>query len=414
MRPLTGIKVLEFCQVLSGPFCGMLMADLGAEVIKLERPPLGDSSRYNAPGVDGISGSYSYRNKGKKSVLMDLADPKQRALFYEMVKDADVVLENYKPGTLEKYSCGYEDLKRIKPDIVLTSLSGFGQTGPNRNRAAYDTLIQAESGLLSVTGTKDGKILSSVGYSITDTIAGYSAFGATLAALLGRARTGQGAHVDVSMQDAAVITMDQVYEKYHIDGEVAGPLGVGNPLAAPFSDYEVKGGKRLVICVTTEPQWEKFCKVTGLEELVHDPRFASRGLRKKNEDELNTYIIPRLKEMDEETLVEGLDRERVTYGHINNIADVVNSEHFKARNLQAYVTYPDKDVRIPITANSIKMTAMEDQTEYEAYSLGYNTFEILGRYADEAELHAIYDPVMEESRKAAEDAQIKGGILKKQ
>lgn len=413
MRPLTGIKVLEFCQVLSGPFCGMLMADLGAEVIKLERPPLGDSSRYNAPGVDGISGSYSYRNKGKKSVLMDLADPKQRTLFYEMVKDADVVLENYKPGTLEKYNCGYEDLKRIKPDIILTSLSGFGQTGPNRNRAAYDTLIQAESGLLSVTGTKDGKILSSVGYSITDTIAGYSAFGATLAALLGRARTGQGAHVDVSMQDAAVITMDQVYEKYHIDGEVAGPLGVGNPLAAPFSDYEVKGGKRLVICVTTEPQWEKFCKVTGLEELVHDPRFASRGLRKKNEDELNTYIIPRLKEMDEETLVAGLDRERVTYGHINNIADVVNSEHFKARHLQAYVTYPDKDVRIPITANSIKMTGMEDQTEYEAYSLGYNTFEILGKYAGEAELHAIYDPVMEESRKAAEDAQIKGGILKK-
>lgn len=284
---------------------------------------------------------------------MDLADLQQRSLFYEMVKDADVILENYKPGTLEKYNCGYEDLKKIKPDIILTSLSGFGQTGPNRNRAAYDTLIQAESGLLSVTGTKDGKILSSVGYSITDTIAGYSAFGATLAALLGRNSTGQGAHVDVSMQDATVITMDQVYEKYYIDGEIAGPLGVGNPLAAPFSDYEVKGGKRLVICVTTEAQWEKFCKVIGMEELVHDPRFVSRGLRKKNEDELNTYIIPRLKEMDEEEVVAGLDRERVTYGHINNLADVVNSEHFKARNLQAYVTYPDKDVSIPITAVQI-------------------------------------------------------------
>lgn len=117
--------------------------------------------------------------------------------------------------------------------------------------------------------------------------------------------------------------------------------------------------------------------------------------------------------MDEETLVAGLNRERVTYGHINNIADVVNSEHFKARHLQAYVTYPDKDVRIPITAISIKMTGMEDQTEYEAYSLGYNTFEVLSKYAGEAELHAIYDTVMEESRKAAEDSQIKGGILKK-
>lgn len=412
MKPLSGIKVLEFCQVLSGPFCGMLMADLGADVIKLERPPLSDSSRYNAPGRDGVSGSYSYRNRGKKSVLMDLSDLKQRALFYEMVKDADVILENYKPGTLEKYSCGYEDLKKIKPDIILTSLSGFGQTGPNRNRAAYDTLIQAESGLLSVTGTKDGKILSSVGYSITDTITGYSAFGATLAALLGRSQTGQGAHVDISMQDATVITMDQVYEKYHIDGEVAGPLGVGNPIAAPFSDYEVKGGKRLVICVTTEPQWAKFCKVIGMEELIDDPRFASRGLRKKNEDELNTYIIPRLKEMDEETVVAGLDRERVTYGHINNLADVVNSEHFKARNLQAYVSYPDKDVSIPITANSIKMTGMEEQTRYTAYSLGYNTFEVLGKYADEAALHAIYDSVMVESKAAARDAQIKGGILK--
>lgn len=329
-----------------------------------------------------------------------------------MVKDADVILENYKPGTLEKYSCGYEDLKKIKPDIILTSLSGFGQTGPNRNRATYDTLIQAESGLLSVTGTKDGKILSSVGYSITDTITGYSAFGATLAALLGRSQTGQGAHVDISMQDATVITMDQVYEKYHIDGEVAGPLGVGNPVAAPFSDYEVKGGKRLVICVTTEPQWAKFCKVIGMEELIDAPRFASRGLRKKNEDELNTYIIPRLKEMDEETVVAGLDRERVTYGHINNLADVVNSEHFKARNLQAYVSYPDKDVSIPITAKSIKMTGMEEQTRYTAYSLGYNTFEVLGKYADEAALHAIYDSVMAESKAAARDAQIKGGILK--
>lgn len=412
MKPLTGIRVLEFCQVLSGPFCGMLLADLGADVIKLERPPLGDSSRYNAPGRNGVSGSYAYRNKGKRSVLMDLADLKQRELFYKMVADADVVLENYKPGTLEKYNCGYEDLKKIKPDIILTSLSGFGQTGPNRNRAAYDTLIQAESGLLSVTGTKDGKTLTSVGYSITDTIAGYSAFGATLAALLGRAHTGEGAHVDVSMQDATLITMDQVYEKYYIDGEVAGPLGVGNPLAAPFSDYEVKGGGRLVICVTTEAQWEKFCRVLGLEELVGDPRFASRGLRKRNEDELNSYIVPRLKSMEEADVIAGLDRERVTYGHINTLADVVKSEHFKARNLQAYVTFPDREVSIPVTANSIKMTGMEDQREFIAYPLGWNTFEVLREYEDEAALHAIYDGVIAASAEAARDAEIKGGVRK--
>ena len=123
MKPLEGIKVLEFCQVLAGPFCGMLLSDLGAEVVKLERPPLGDSSRYNAPGEEGVSGGYSFRNKGKKSVLMDLSDERQRGLFYEMVKDYDVVLENYKPGTMEKFNCGYDVLKKIKPDLIFASLS---------------------------------------------------------------------------------------------------------------------------------------------------------------------------------------------------------------------------------------------------------------------------------------------------
>ncbi len=412
MKPLAGVKVLEFCQVLSGPFCGMLMADLGAEVTKLERPPLGDSSRYNAPGMNGVSGSYSYRNKGKKSVLMDLADPRQRQLFYEMVKDTDVILENYKPGTLEKYHCGYEDLKKIKPDIILTSLSGFGQTGPMSNRAAYDILIQAESGFLSVTGTKVGE-LTSVGYSVTDTLAGYNACVGTLAALLGRNATGVGRHVDISMLDSVIITMDQVYEKYYINHEIPKPLGVGNPLAVPFRDYEIKDGKRLVICVTTEPQWASFCRVVGCEELIEDPRFCSRDLRRINEDELNTYILPLLKAKDEQELSEGFEREGVTFGHINNIKDVVNSEQYKARNLQAYVTYPDVDVSVPITANAIKMTDMAEETQYEAYTLGYNTFEVMSKYADESTLHEIYDSVIEKSKKAAVDSQIKGGILKR-
>lgn len=412
MKPLTGIKVLEFCQVLSGPFCGMLLADLGAEVIKLERPPLGDSSRYNYPGVDGVSASYSYRNKGKKSVLMDLSDLRQRNLFYELVKDADIVLENYKPGTLEKYQCGYEDLKKINPEIILTSLSGFGQTGPMRNRAAYDILIQAESGLLSVTGTKEGE-LTSVGYSITDTIAGYNACVATLAALHGRSLTGKGTHIDIAMQDSTIVTMDTLYERYYLTGEIAGPLGVGNPLATPFRDYEIKDGKRLVICVTTEPQWSKFCKVLGMEDLILDPRFCSRELRRQNEEALNGYMLPLLKHREESELCAAFDQVGITYGHINNIKDVVSSEQFKARNLMAHVTYPDKDVSIPITAHAIKMTDLEEESDYVAYTLGYNTFEVLENYMDSAALHEIYDSVMEESIKAAEDTQIKGGILKR-
>jgi len=252
-----------------------------------------------------------------------------------------------------------------------------------------------------------------VGYSVTDTIAGYNACVATLAALLGRNATGMGAHVDISMLDSVIITMDQVYEKFYLNGEIPGPLGVGNPLAVPFRDYEIKDGKKLVICVTTEPQWASFCRVVGCEELIDDPRFCSRDLRRQNEDVLNTYIVPLLKTKSEEELSEGFEKGAVTFGHINDLKAVVESEQYKARNLMAHVTYPDKNVSIPITAHAIKMTGMEEESEYTAYTLGYNTFEVLGKYADEETLHAIYDPVFEKSKKAAEDAQIKGGILKR-
>ena len=173
-KPLAGIKVLDFTQFLSGPFCTMMMADMGAEVIKLEHPPLGDPTRYVFPGKGGLTTSFGSPNRGKKTVMMDLKNEDQKKLFFEMLKDADIVIDNFKPGTMQKMGCGYEVLKEIKPDIIMTEISGFGTTGPMRNRAAYDMIIQAYSGLISVTGEKGGTPVRT-GASMGDVVGGLGA-----------------------------------------------------------------------------------------------------------------------------------------------------------------------------------------------------------------------------------------------
>ena len=189
MKLLNGIRVLDLTAYMSGPFCTMIMADMGAEVIKLESPPFGDPCRYIPPGTRGVTPIFSAPNRGKKSVLMDLSNTRQRDLFLKMVKDADVVVENYKPGTMEKLGVGYEVLKQIKPDIILTSISGFGQSGPMKSSLAFDMAVQGYSGLMSVTGPKTGEY-TGVGITIADIIGGLFGYAGTLTALFSRTQTG--------------------------------------------------------------------------------------------------------------------------------------------------------------------------------------------------------------------------------
>lgn len=410
MRALSGVKVLEFTQALSGPFCGMMLADMGAEVIKLERPPLGDSSRYNAPGKGGTTASFSNRNRGKKSVLVDLSDEKQREFFLRMVVDADIIIENFKPGTMEKYNCGYDVLKSIKPDIILTSISGYGQTGPFKSRAAYDVSIQAESGCLSITGTRDGE-LTTVGYSFVDTIAGLTAGVATLAALRKRDATGEGQHVDISMLDSLIATMEVPFGRYYMTGVNPKPEGVGTPLSAPFSLFPIKGGRQVLLCCNTDIQWSKLCHVLGCPELIDDPRFNSGSQRKKHEDELIAAMIPYTQKREDQELCEAMEKEHLIYGHVNNIGDIVETEQFQARNMKCRIHYPDLDVVIPATGSAIKMSGEAHETDYTAHTLGYDTIVECAKYLGEEAAHNIYDTVLEESRKKAAGMMNRANII---
>lgn len=410
MKALSGVKILEFTQALSGPFCGMMLADMGADVIKLEKPPLGDSSRYNAPGKGGTTASFSNRNRGKKSVLMDLSDSKQREFFLKMVEDTDIIIENFKPGTMEKYHCGYETLKSIKPDIILTSISGYGQTGPQKFRAAYDVSIQAESGCLSITGTKSGE-MTTVGYSFVDTIAGLTAGVATLAALRKRDVTGEGQHVDISMLDAMIATMEVPFGRYYMTGVNPKPEGIGTPLSAPFSLFPVKGGRQVLLCCNTDSQWNKLCHVLGCTELIDDPRFNSGSQRKKNEDELIAAMIPYTERYNDKELCDAMDQEHLIYGHVNQIGDVVDNDQFKARNMKCSIHYPDLDAVIPATGSAIKMSGEENETDYVAHTLGYDTLEMYAAYFGEDAAHELYDPIITDSKQKAEAMMARANII---
>lgn len=410
MKPLEGVKVIEFTQVLSGPYCGMLLADMGADVIKLERPPLGDSSRYNTPGINGYTAAYSMRNRGKKSVLMDLSNPRQKEFFFHLIKDADIFLENFKPGTLEKLGCGYDVLKEINPGLILTSISGFGQFGPMSKKAAYDTLIQAESGSISLTGTKSGEITVTA-YSMADVLAGITACAATLAALRGREITGEGQHVDIAMLDTMISAMETPYIGYMMNGEIPKPNGIAHPLAAPFTTYETKDGKSLLICISTNEQWEKLCDVLGYEEGKTDPRFQGTGLRKANEEAINQYVGAAVAQFNEAELSTALEHARLPFGHVNKISDVVDSEQFKARNMRVHIHYPDTEQTVDALGSAIKFSKVPFDMDYEAHTLGYDTLGLCADYMGQEAAHDIYDLVLEESRMAAKERMEKAKIL---
>lgn len=400
MKLLEGVKILEFTQALSGPYAGMMFSDLGADIIKLERPPLGDTSRYNAPGKGGTTPTFSSRNRGKKSMLMDLKDPRQKDIFLKMVEDADIILENFKPGTMEKFGCGYEDLKKIKKDIILVSISGYGQTGPMHARAAYDLTVQAEAGLMSITGTKEGEFVG-VGYSVSDTLAGMNACTAALAALHYRDKTGEGKHIDIAMMDSLLSTMETPLGTYYLTGRNTKPQGIGQPLSAPFSDFPLQGGKRMLLCVNSDAQWEKLCSVLHCEKLMENPHFTSSALRKQHEPELIEAMIPYTEVREQKELMEALEKEHLIYGQINTISDVVESEQFKERNMRISVHYQDSDVDMPATASAFKIVGEEPDTDYTAYPLGYHTIEISSKYVSAEEAHDIYDGVIEKSKAAA-------------
>lgn len=337
-HPLSGIRILDFTRVLAGPMSTALLADLGAEVIKIE-PPQGDDYRAIGPMKNGHSALFSVMNRNKQSMVLDLKHPDAVALVQEMAQQADVVVENFRPGVAQRLGIGADSLRALNPKLVYVSVSGFGQTGPMAHRPAYDIIVQAMSGLMEATGDPDGPP-TMVGEAVSDVVAGLFASWATLAALLQAQRTGIGQHVDVSMLDTTLALLATSVARFMFTGEPTRRVGNRHPLSAPFGVYQAKDG-HFALAVLNKKLFDATVHTMGAPTLADDPRYADDAARSAHEPSLRAAIEQWASAHDVATIVALLDAAGVPAAPIWNIAQALQSPQVQARGLLREVTDPE-------------------------------------------------------------------------
>lgn len=399
-KPLDGIRILDFTQFMSGPMCTLLLSDFGAEVIKIENPPIGDNTRYGPVIDSNVSSHFASRNRGKKSILLNMKEAAHKDLFLALVKTADAVVENYKPGTMEKFGITYDLLKSINPKIVYTSISGYGQTGPYADHAAFDQTVQAESGVMSITGERGGNPVK-CGSSIADYSGGLMACIGTLMGIVEAKQTGHGRRVDISMMDSLIFSLENQLSTYMRTGNVPKPNGNGYATSAPIGAFECKDGKSLMISVGTDTQWKTFTEVLNQPQWFENPDYSTMTLRAQNAREIDAEVAKVFKQYTSDELAEMLQARHCVYGRINDFAAVADHPQVAHRNTMVNATYPN-GVTFKVPGNPILMSDLDRQTEYDVTPLGQNTFEILSEVADEATLHEIFDPVLAKSKEATD------------
>ena len=330
--PLDGLTVLDLTRVLSGPYCTMLLADMGARVIKIEHPERGDDTRgWGPPFVSGESTYFLSVNRNKESVTLDFKTPEGREVLDALIEHADVLVENFRPGTLDRLGLGYTDVRARNPQLVYVSISGFGQTGPRRQEPGYDAAIQAEGGLMSITGDANGPGYR-LGVAIADITAGmFAAYGTSLA-LFARQRSNQGQLVDVGMLDSVAALLTYQAGIHFATGGIPERLGNRHPTVVPYETFEATDGE-FVLAVGNDALWRKFCIVAGLEEIVADPRFATNRARVQAYDELRPLLERVLRTRSRQTWIEDLTAAGVPCGDVRNIAQVLADPQLAAREM---------------------------------------------------------------------------------
>ncbi|MFD2738912.1 CaiB/BaiF CoA transferase family protein [Sulfitobacter aestuarii] len=372
-QSLTGIRVIDFTRVLAGPFCSALLADLGAEVIKVE-PPQGDDYRAIGPMKDGESALFNVMNRSKQSVVLDLKTDEGRALAQELAAGADVVLENFRPGVAERLGIGYQTLSARNEQLIYVSISGFGQSGPLADRPAYDIILQAMSGLMEATGEPDGAP-TLVGEAVSDMVAGIFASWGTLAALLGRERGGKGQHLDVAMFNATLSFLATSVSRFLFTGEPAKRVGNRHPLSAPFGVYEAGEGY-FAVAVLNSKLFAAFAEAIERPALADDPRFASDEARSTNEPALRAEIEAWASNMSAEQAIEKIAAAHVPVAPISSIADALNSEHAAARR----VLMPSPDAPVSsLPVQPVLFSGEEQPAPRRAPKLGEHTGDVLTR-----------------------------------
>ncbi len=373
--PLEDIKVIDLSHALAGPFCSTMLADYGAQVFKIEPPGAGDIARaWGAPMPGGETAYFVSLHRNKKGLVLDLKNPEGKETFLRMVERCDVVLENYRPGTLEKLGLDYAAARKRNPAIIYCSVSGYGQDGPYRDRPALDLILQAESGIISVTGEAGGSG-ARAGVSIADMTAGMNAAYAILLALRVKERTGVGQSIDVSMMEGQLALLGTMLGGYFANGEIPGPLGTAYKALLPYQTFHTKT-RDLALAVASDKQWKAFCPLIGCAELAADARYLNNAARDTNRASLvarlQAVFLTRTYDEWEKLLNEG----GIPVGAINNLAQVVEHPQVKARGSLVDIDHP-KVGKTRVVGVPARLSATPGSVRTPSPSLGQHTEEVL-------------------------------------
>ena len=387
--PLDGLKVFDLTRILAGPHCTQILGDLGAEIIKIERPGVGDDTRNFAPpylrdeaGADtGESAYFAGTNRNKRSVTLNLSDREGQALARRLIAQCDVLVENFKTGTLAKYGLGFEELRAEFPRLVYCSITGFGQTGPYASRPGYDALIQGMGGVMSLTGEPDGAPMK-VGVSIADMMSGMYAGMSILAAVRHQQITGEGQHIDISMLDCHVAWLANQGMSYLATGEVPARLGNMHPSIVPYQVMPSADGY-FVLSVGNDPTFERFCGVAGRAELLDDERFRTAPERVRNRDHVTEVLNEITRSKPSAWWLAELEKANIGCGPINDLAQVFDDPQIKAREMVIEMDHPATGAApAKLIASPIKMSGTPVTYRLPPPMLGQHTDQVLGEMLD--------------------------------
>ena len=382
---LHGINVFDLTRVLAGPTSTQILGDLGANIIKVERPNLGDDSRnLGPPYLDSnseISQESSYYlsvNRNKQSVTIDLTKKEGQALAKKIIKKCDVLVENFRAGNLKQYGLDYESIKKINPKIIYCSITGFGQTGPYSKRGGYDYLVQAMGGIMSITGEKKGQP-TKIGVGVSDIITGLYACISILSALKFRDITSQGQHIDISLMDSQVSWLSYVAQGYLTSGITPQRIGNDHPSIVPYQTVRAKNGL-MVLAIANDRQFKNFCNFSGLKNLHLDPKYKNNSQRVKNRSSLNKIINKIIKAKNINFWVNGLTKVNVPCGPINDISQVFEDPQVKSRNMKIKMKHRKSKKKIDLIASPIKFSVSKIKYKKSPPTLGEDTEVFLKRF----------------------------------
>jgi formyl-CoA transferase len=374
--PLDGIRVVDLSRVVVGPYCTMVLGDMGADVIKIEIPGRGDETRmWGPPFVGGESAYYISLNKNKRSLTLDFKKEKGKEILRQLISVSDVLVENYRLGTLEKAGFGYEKMKESNPRIIYCSITGYGPTGPMAHELGVDVVVAAEAGLIGITGEQD-RPPSKVGVAITDILTALFAQGAIANALYHREKTGKGQKLDLSLFESQVSTLFNLSQSYLVSGDIPQRWGLAHASIVPYQGFRTKDDAYIMVAVTSERMWEKFCQVMGIPELVRDPRFDENSKRVTNRDQLVPLLEQKIAAGDSDEWISKFRGVGIPCGRVNTMDRVFSHPQIQPRNMVVELDHPTAQ-KLKLVGVPVKYSKTPGSVRLSPPLLGQHTDEIL-------------------------------------